>query len=64
MALAAIAIGTYYWFAADTVTTAFDMQGIVTVVIRVAALALVLVWLRQALRRANSGNAHRVPVAV
>lgn len=46
--LAAAAAGLYYWFAAETVTTAFAIEGVATVAIRVAAFALVAVWLWRA----------------
>jgi hypothetical protein len=54
--LAAVAAGLYYWFAADTITTAFVIQGTATVAIRAAALALVVFWLWRALpHRAAAG---------
>ncbi len=56
--LAAVAAGLYYWFAADTITTAFAIQGTATVAIRVAALALVVFWLWRALPRTNRANSH------
>ncbi len=46
--LAATAVGCYYWFAAETVTTAFHIQGAATTAIRVIALALVVFWLWRA----------------
>jgi hypothetical protein len=58
--VAAVAAGLYYWFAADTITTAFAIQGAATVAIRAAALALVVVWLWRAFPRANHTNTHPV----
>jgi nitrite reductase (NADH) large subunit len=46
--LAAAAAGLYYWFAAQTITTAFAIEGAATVAIRAVALALVVVWLWRA----------------
>ena len=60
MLLAAVAAGLYYWFAADTITTAFDIQGLATVTIRVVALVLVSFWLWRAALGGNNGNSRRV----
>lgn len=56
--LAATAAGLYYWYAAATVTTAFEMQGIATLSIRVVALTLVAIWLWRAARRAAPNKSH------
>lgn len=56
--LAATAVVVYYWYAADTITTAFAIQGAATLVIRVAAFALIAVWLWRALTPSN-GNGSR-----
>ena len=58
MVLAAVAVGIYYWFAADTITTAFEIQGVATITIRVVALALVLFWLWRAVSHLNHSNSH------
>jgi hypothetical protein len=63
--LAAAAAGLYYWYAASTITTAFAIEGMPTVVIRVAGLALVAVWFLRASPFAGSRNsisttAHKV----
>ncbi len=61
--LAAAAAGLYYWFAADTVTTAFEIQGAPTTAIRVVGLALVAVWLWRAMQRVTHTNSHPVAQA-
>lgn len=58
--LAAAAAGLYYWFAADTVTTAFEIQGVPTTAIRVVMLTLVAVWLWRAVQRVTQTNSHPV----
>lgn len=58
--LAAAAAGLYYWFAADTVTTAFEIQGAPTTAIRVLALALVAIWLWRAVQHVTHANSHSV----
>jgi nitrite reductase (NADH) large subunit len=58
--LAAAAAGLYYWFAADTITTAFAIEGAATVAIRVVALALVVVWLWRAVPQTTHGDTNSV----
>ena len=52
--LGAAAVGCYYWFAAPGLGAAYGTPETGPMVIRVAALAIVLVWLRAALRRAQA----------
>lgn len=54
--LAASAAGLYYWFAAATITSAFAMEGILTLGIRVVGLTLVGVWLLRATPFVGSEN--------
>ncbi len=56
--LAALAAGLYYWFAADTIATAFNIPSTVTTAIRVAALALVVFWLWRAVPVAGGNHVH------
>jgi hypothetical protein len=60
--LAATAAAVYYWYAADTITTAFAIQGAATLTIRVAAFALIAVWLWRALTP-STGNGSRTHTA-
>ena len=60
--LAAAAAGLYYWFAAVTITSAFAIEGIATVGIRVVGLALVAAWFFRATPLAGSVNSSRVAV--
>ena len=50
--LGTAAAGLYYWYAAATITAAFDLPSVGALVIRVVALALVAVWAMKALPRA------------
>jgi hypothetical protein len=50
--LGTAAAGLYYWYAAATITAAFDLPSVGGLVIRVVALALVAVWTMKALPRA------------
>ena len=52
--LAAVAVALYYWFAAPLIASALEMADTGAVVIRSAALALVILWLWHALPRAHS----------
>ena len=54
--LAASAAGLYYWFAAATITSAFAIEGIPTLGIRVVGLTLVGVWLLRASPFVGSGS--------
>jgi hypothetical protein len=49
--LAAAAVALYYWFAAPLIASAFALGDAGAVVVRAAALALVVAWLWQAVRR-------------
>jgi hypothetical protein len=42
--LAAAAVGLYYWYAADTVTTAWGIAGTPTLALRGVALVFVAFW--------------------
>jgi hypothetical protein len=52
-ALAAAAVALYYWFAAPLIVSALQVGGPGTAVLRAAALALVVLWLWRAARRAR-----------
>jgi hypothetical protein len=47
--LAAVAAALYYWYAAQVVTEAWRIPGTAIWSIRIAALALIITWLRRAL---------------
>lgn len=49
--LAATAAGLYYWYAAATITTAFELPASGALAIRFIAFALVAVWIAKALPR-------------
>lgn len=49
--LGGVAAGLYYWYAAATITAAFELPDAGTLAIRVAALALVATWGWKALER-------------
>ena len=50
--LGTAAAGLYYWYAAATITAAFDLPSVGALAIRVVAFALVALWAMKALPRA------------
>ncbi|MDH3224023.1 MAG: hypothetical protein OEO23_09920 [Gemmatimonadota bacterium] len=61
--LAAVAVGSYYWFVSPTVVEAVGGFNGSVVLLRVATLALIALWLVRGMRAVPHGNNHQSEAA-